>query len=249
MHFITPNWQAPDCVQALMTTRTKGVSSPPFDSLNLGDHVGDDPQVVAKNRALLTEQASLPQSPHYLTQTHSTRVIRLPYHGENWEADAVYTNQPNQVCLVMTADCLPVLFTNSQGTEVAAAHAGWRGLCNGVLENTIAEFSSPPEQIYAWLGAAIGAEAFQVGQDVVDAFCQQDPTAYLAFKPDPNASGKFLANIYQLATQRLNRLGIQQISGGEHCTFSDPERFFSYRREGKTGRMASLIWIEEMVKI
>ena len=169
----------------------------------------------------------------------------MPYESNDLEADAVYTNQPNQVCLVMTADCLPVLFTNKQGTEVAAAHAGWRGLCDGVLEETVKCFQSAPEEIIAWFGPAIGPNAFQVGKEVIEQFMAFDPIAETAFRPVPNESGKYLGNLYQIATQRLNKLGITQIYGGEHCTFNEKESFFSYRRDGQTGRMASLIWIKK----
>ena len=144
----------------------------------------------------------------------------------------------------MTADCLPVLFTNKQGTEVATAHAGWRGLCDGVLEQTVAKFECPHEDILAWFGPAIGPTAFQVGQEVIDQFVAQNPQATSAFIADPAAEGKFLGNLYQIATQRLNALGITQISGGEHCTYLETENFFSYRRDNATGRMASVIWIE-----
>jgi len=179
--------------------------------------------------------------PLFLNQTHSTRVLTLPYDGDDINADAVYTNQPNQVCLVMTADCLPVLFTNKQGSEVAAAHAGWRGLCDGVLEQTVAKFHCPPEDILAWFGPAIGPTAFQVGQEVIDQFVAQNPQATSAFIADPKARDKFLGNLYQIATQRLNALGITQISGGEHCTYLEADKFFSYRRDHVTGRMASVV--------
>ena len=162
MKTIVPNWTVPPHIQAFTTTREGGVSLPPFESFNLGYHVEDDKSAVKTNRTLLVEKFNLPHFPLFLTQTHSTRVITLPYEGNNLEADAVYTNQPNQVCLVMTADCLPVLFTNKQGTEVAAAHAGWRGLCDGVLEETVKCFQSVPEEIIAWFGPAIGPNAFQV---------------------------------------------------------------------------------------
>lgn len=245
MQFIYPNWDVAPHIHAFTTTRTGGVSQAPFDSLNLGDHVHDAPKDVAENRRLLAEQAKLPQAPVYLTQTHSTRVLRLPLADPNdRHADAVYTNQPNQVCLVMTADCLPVLFCSQDGTEIAAAHAGWRGLCDGMLEATVAEFTCPREQISVWLGPAISQKAFQVGQEVIDQFCAFDPQAKEAFIPDPTTSGKFLGNLYQIARQRLNKLGITVISGGEHCTFTEKETFFSYRRESKTGRMATLIWRE-----
>ncbi|AGQ37677.1 TPA: peptidoglycan editing factor PgeF [Mannheimia haemolytica] len=245
MDKIIPNWNVPKHIHALTTLRTGGVSKPPFDSFNLGDHVNDEPQDIAQNRALLVEKFQLPQAPLFLTQTHSTRVIELPYSGDNIKADAIYTNQPNQVCLVMTADCLPVLFASQDGSEIAAAHAGWRGLCDGILEATVEKFNCPPHEISAWLGPAIGPNAFQVGSEVADQFCAFDPRAKEAFIEDSTTSGKFLGNLYQIATQRLNKLGITAISGGEYCTYSQPELFFSYRRDKQTGRMATLIWRTE----
>lgn len=245
MEKISPNWNIPPHIHAFTTVRTGGVSQPPFDSFNLGDHVNDNPEHVATNRALLVENFHLPQAPLFLTQTHSTKVIRLPYEGTPLEADAVYTNQPNQVCLVMTADCLPVLFVSQDGKEIAAAHAGWRGLCDGVLEATVAEFECEPSQISAWLGPAIGPKAFQVESEVIEQFCAFDAQAKDAFIEDSSASGKFLGNLYQIAKQRLNKLGIVNISGGEYCTYTEKERFFSYRRDKQTGRMATLIWRSE----
>ena len=244
MNAIYPNWQAPKNIKALTTVRSGGVSLPPFDSFNLGDHVCDDPKAVQQNRSLLVDKFDLPHQPLLLTQTHSTKVIELPFTGSNVEADAVYTQQANQVCLVMTADCLPVLFFNKEGTEVAAAHAGWRGLCDGILEETVAKFKCPTSDIIAWLGPAIGPTAFQVGEEIIEQFCAFDSNAKLAFIPDLTTRGKFLGNLYQLATQRLNKLGITEISGGGHCTYTEQDKFFSYRRDKKTGRMASLIWIE-----
>lgn len=244
MTALYPTWQAPHNVKALMTTRLGGVSVAPFDSFNLGAHVDDDISAVKQNRDSLVEKFALPQYPLFLNQIHSTRVLSLPYSGEDFNADACYSNQPNQVCLVMTADCLPVLFSSTQGNEVAAAHAGWRGLCDGVLKATVEKFQCPRYEIIAWFGAAIGSTAFQVGEDVVAQFVAKDPLAKQAFIADPNAQGKYLGNLYQLATQRLNALGITKISGGEHCTYSEKDHFFSYRREGKTGRMASLVWFE-----
>ncbi|EMY46066.1 peptidoglycan editing factor PgeF [Glaesserella parasuis] len=245
MKKILPTWSVPDFVHAFTTTREGGVSQAPFDSLNLGDHVTDDPQSVQTNREILQEQGNLPHFPLYLTQTHSTRVLRLPYEQNDIEADAVYTNQANQVCLVMTADCLPVLFCSKDGKEIAAAHAGWRGLCDGVLEATVAEFECKPENICVWLGPAIGPTAFQVGEDVIEQFCAFDPQAREAFVADEYISGKFLGNLYQIARQRLNKLGITEIAGGDYCTYCDAEQFFSYRRDKVTGRMATLIWRSE----
>lgn len=221
-----------------------GVSLAPYLSFNLGDHVGDDKSAVKTNRTLLVEKFGLPQTPIFLTQTHSTQVIQLPYLGQNLEADAVYTNVPNQVCVVMTADCLPVLFTTTSGNEVAVAHAGWRGLCDGVLEETVKYFQAKSEDIIVWFGPAIGPKAFQVGIDVVEKFVAVDEKAKLAFQADVIEDGKYLGNLYQIATQRLNNLGITQIYGGNHCTFNEKEKFFSYRRDNQTGRMASVIWFE-----
>lgn len=244
MQAIFPNWPAPANVHAFTTTRHGGVSRAPFDDFNLGDHVGDDKSAVKTNRTLLVEKFHLPHAPLFLTQTHSTRVIRLPYAGEHVEADALYTNQPNQVCTVMTADCLPVLFTNQNGDEVAAAHAGWRGLCDGILEETVKCFQAAPQDIIAWFGPAIGPTAFQVGLDVVEQFIAVDEKAQLAFHPDDTEAGKYLGNLYQIATQRLNNMGVTRIFGGEHCTYTEKDRFFSFRRDNQTGRMASVIWFE-----
>ena len=244
MQAINPNWNVPKNIHAFTTIREGGVSLTPYFSFNLGDHVGDNKSAVKTNRTLLVEKFGLPQTPIFLTQTHSTRVIQLPYSGQNLEADAVYTNVPHQVCAVMTADCLPVLFATTSGNEVAAAHAGWRGLCDGVLEETVKCFQAKPEDIITWFGPAIGPTAFQVGVDVVKQFVAVDEKAKLAFQPDAIEEGKYLGNLYQIATQRLNNLGITQIYGGNHCTFNEKELFFSYRRDNQTGRMASVIWFE-----
>ncbi len=239
---IYPQWPVPKNVTACSTTRKDGVSLTPFASLNLGDHVGDDPSAVKQNRLLLEKMASLPRAPIWLEQVHGVRVLTLT--GEPVTdrcADAVYTSQPGQVCAVMTADCLPVLFCAQSGREVAAAHAGWRGLCEGVLENTVKQFNAAPNQIIAWLGPAIGPEKFEVGQDVYDAFIQQSTDFQAGF----TASGdKYLANIYLLARLKLQTLGLTEVFGGTDCTVTDSENFFSYRRQGQTGRMASLIWFE-----
>ncbi|ABR73416.1 multi-copper polyphenol oxidoreductase [Actinobacillus succinogenes] len=244
MTALSPCWQVPQNVHALTTLRNGGVSQAPYTSFNLGDHVGDNPSAVKKNRDLLVKQFGLPQFPLFLTQTHSTDVICLPYQGKDLKADAVYTDKPAQVCLVMTADCLPVLFTSQKGNEVAAAHAGWRGLCDGILEETVKRFQCPRDEIIAWFGPAIGATAFQVGREVADQFIAQDVQAEQAFVSDPTDKGKYLGNLYQIAEQRLHRMGIKQVSGGEHCTYTEENKFFSFRRDGKTGRMASLIWFD-----
>ncbi|MTC72591.1 purine nucleoside phosphorylase YfiH [Providencia sp. wls1914] len=238
---IFPDWPQPKNISTCSTTRAGGVSLPPFDSLNLGDHVEDLPEAVSENRHRLEKLAQLPQQPVWLEQVHGTHVLHLTGSEiKNRQADAVYTNQVGQVCAIMTADCLPVLFFSRDGKEVAAAHAGWRGLCNGVLENTLAAFNAQPSDIMAWMGPAIGPERFEVGVEVKQAFTHQSADLADAFTP---YNDKFLANIYLLARKKLQAAGVSAIYGGEFCTVSDENRFFSYRREGRTGRMASLIWI------
>ena len=241
MNLILPDWPAPARVQSLMTTREGGVSGPPWTSLNLGDHVGDDPAHVASNRARLREQ--LPAEPGWLKQVHSARVVELGRDAD-LEADASFTRQAGQVCAVLTADCLPVLFCDRTGTVVAAAHAGWRGLAGGVLEATIAAMRVPPGDVLAWMGAAIGPQAFEVGDEVREAFVGQHLEAATAFLPHPaSIPGKWLADIYRLARIRLERAGVQAICGGGRCTYQEAGAFYSYRRDGITGRMASLIWL------
>ncbi len=237
---ILPDWPAPARVRGLMTTREGGVSHAPWASFNLGDHVGDDPTHVAANRARLRQQ--LPAEPGWLKQVHSARVVELG-RDTQFEADASVTREAGQVCAVLTADCLPVLFCDRAGSVVAAAHAGWRGLAGGVLEAAVAAMQVPPDQVLAWMGAAIGPQAFEVGDEVREAFAGRHPEAAAAFVPQP-VPGKWLADIYQLARIRLNRVGVQAIHGGGRCTFSEADAFFSYRRDGVTGRMASLIWLE-----
>ncbi|RVU37383.1 peptidoglycan editing factor PgeF [Rheinheimera riviphila] len=239
--WLTPDWPAPASVKALSTTRQGGVSTGVYASLNLGSHVGDAIAAVEQNRALLQQQAALPQAPAWLNQVHGTAVLDLAnWQGELVSADAAVSQQADKVCLVMTADCLPVLFCNLQGTQVAAAHAGWRGLCDGVLEQTLAHFAKPDE-VMVWFGPAIGPGQFEVGSEVRTAFMQKNAGANLAFVPQ--GDGKYLANIYLLARQRLLAAGVTRFYGGEHCTVSESELFFSYRRDGQTGRMASCIWL------
>ena len=236
---ILPDWPAPPNVKGLMTTREGGVSRAPWTSLNLGDHVGDDPAHVAANRARLREQ--LPAEPGWLRQVHSARVAELG-RAANPEADASFTREQGQVCAVLTADCLPVLFCDRAGSVVAAAHAGWRGLADGVLEATVVAMQAPPGEILAWMGAAIGPQAFEVGDEVRGAFAGRHAEAAAAFVPQPTP-GKWLADIYQLARIRLGHAGVQAVYGGGRCTFSEAESFYSYRRDGVTGRMASLVWL------
>ena len=246
--FIHPDWSAPPNVKSLQTTRKGGVSLAPYASFNLGEHVGDAPEAVTRNRALLQTEARLPAAPNWLEQTHGVAVFDLadaPITHIPPRADAAVCRVPGRVCAIMTADCLPVLFCDAAGAVVAAAHAGWRGLLAGVLENTVAAMQVAPEQILVWLGPAIGATAFEVGAEVRAAFTAHAAEAESAFLPNTagKAAGKYRANLYQLASQRLSALGVTRIFGGDFCTHTDAERFFSYRRDGRTGRMASLIYL------
>jgi YfiH family protein len=243
---ITPHWPAPANVGALSTTRIGGVSTAPFASFNLGDHVDDQSQSVSANRQQLQRMLGEGVGCQWLRQVHGINVVPLDRVGAVIEADAATTQQAGVACLVMTADCLPVLFCDRQGTRVAAAHAGWRGLVDGVLEATLGALGAPAEDVICWLGPAIGPQAFEVGDEVRHAFCIQQPGAQHAFaaRAVPGQSQKWLADIYQLARLRLQRAGVTAIYGGDYCTFSDTERFFSYRRDGRTGRMASLIWLK-----
>lgn len=240
LNLIVPNWPAPSWVQAGSTTRSGGVSDGVFASLNLGDHVGDHPDAVAENRALLKKIANLPAEPAWLQQVHGTTILQLSeWQGEPVAADASLSQQIGEVCLVMTADCLPVLFCCPETRQVAAAHAGWRGLCDGILEKTLAHFRNP-SSVMVWLGPCIGPSAFEVGEEVRQQFLANNSGAEAAFVRSANPN-KWLANLTELARQRLQHAGAQAIFGGDFCTFSDKERFFSYRRDGQTGRMATYI--------
>lgn len=242
--FLIPDWPAPANVRALQTLRTGGVSEAPWDALNLGDHVGDDCACVQANRALLRDV--LPGEPLWLKQVHGNVAVDAnsahQLINQPPEADAAFTRSPEQVCVVMTADCLPVLFCDRAGTVVAAAHAGWRGLLAGILEESILRMAIPPSDLLVWLGPAIGPSCFEVGADVQAAFVAEDARAATAFRS--HAPGKFLADIYALARFRLQRADITSVNGGGLCTVTEADRFFSYRRDGVTGRMASLIWLE-----
>ncbi|MBA1288241.1 peptidoglycan editing factor PgeF [Pseudomonas japonica] len=235
---LLPDWPAPANVRACVTTRAGGVSQAPFDSLNLGDHVGDHPAAVAENRRRLAGLYGI--RPAWLRQVHSTVVVEADP-ARQPEADASWSATPAIACTAMTADCLPALFTDRAGTRVAAAHAGWRGLANGVLEATVASFGVPPGDILVWLGPAIGPSAFEVGEEVRDAFTSQHAEATAAFVPGANP-GKLMADIYALARLRLASAGVQAVYGGGLCTVTDP-RWFSYRRAARTGRFASLVWL------
>lgn len=239
---LVPDWPAPAKVRALVTTRIGGVSASPWDSLNLGDHVGDAPAAVAENRRRL--RALLPAEPVWLRQVHGTLCIDAAQASAGAEADAALARAPGVVCAVLTADCLPVLLCDDAGSVVAAAHAGWRGLAAGVIEATVQAMGLPGERLVAWLGPAIGPENFEVGDEVRAAFVAHDPAAAQAFVPGrTDRPGKWYCDIYRLARQRLAALGVRRVTSADFCTVAERERFYSYRRDGVTGRMASLVWL------
>ncbi|OUR65475.1 multi-copper polyphenol oxidoreductase [Methylophaga sp. 42_25_T18] len=238
---IIPNWPAPNNIKAISTTRHGGYSSPPFGKLNLGSHVGDDQLIVSQNRQQLIQLANLPESPLWLQQVHGSHMINSADWQADIEADAMFSQHANHICTVMTADCLPLLLCNQQGDTVAAVHVGWRGLAAGIIDKALKAFSCEASDIMAWLGPAIGPAQFEVGKEVYDMFVGKSPNAADAFIA--TKSQHYLADIYSLARQYLQKQGVQNIFGGEFCTVSDEERFFSYRRDGITGRMASMIWI------
>ena len=239
--WLIPDWQAAPNIKAVTTTRQGGVSQAPFDSMNLGDHVGDNAKAVQQNRQILADTLALPEPPVWLNQIHSNVVSNLDDEQPLIDADASVTHKRGRSCVVMTADCLPVLFCDKAGTVVAASHAGWRGLHSGILEKTVASMDAKPEDILAWMGPAIGANAFEVGGEVRQAFMDVQTQAEQAFQKQDN--DKWLADIYLLAKQRLNAIGVKQVFGGGECTYSDTSRFYSYRKASQTGRMASLIWM------
>jgi YfiH family protein len=236
-----------DEVRVVQTMRRGGVSAAPFADFNLAAHVGDDPASVAENRRRLRAAYDLPAEPLWLEQAHGRAVaIHDGRHaaGEVPRADAAVTFAPGRVCVVMAADCLPVVFVDGQGSRVGVAHAGWRGLAGGVLEATVAALAVEPVRLHAWLGPAIGPQAFEVGDEVRAAFLDQDAAAAEAFRP--NERGRWWADIYALARRRLAALGVASISGGGLCTHGDARQFFSYRRDGRTGRMATLAWLPQV---
>ena len=240
--FLTADWAAPAHVKTLITTRQGGVSEGVYHSLNVGAHVGDQAERVAANRAWVQQHVNVPIA--YLNQVHSPDVVQaVSSLSSPATADASVDHTGQAACAVMTADCLPVLLCDRAGSVVAAAHAGWRGLAAGILEQTVIAMQVPPTEIMAYLGPAIGAEAFEVGQDVWDAFCSHYPAAQSAFTSI--GQDKYLADIYALARLVLQGVGVSQISGGQYCTVLERERFFSYRRDGQTGRMVSVIWLEK----
>ena len=259
LEFITPDWSAPAGVRATVSTRLGGVSVAPWDSLNIGVHVGDDPAAVLENRVRIRREADLPSEPVWLEQVHGTSVVVLDassiprtataeqlMESRRPRADAAVTREAGVVCAIQIADCMPVLFAARDGSVVGAAHAGWRGLASGVLGATVAAMDVPADQIVAWMGPAIGPEHFEVGDDVIAAFTATARSEHraqteAAFRSQP--SGKWLCDLFALARLRLEALGVSDVSGGGLSTVSDRRRFYSYRRDGQTGRMAALIWL------
>jgi polyphenol oxidase len=237
---LLPDWPAPPPVRAIVTTRSGGVSRPPYDSLNLGVAVGDDPESVRENRARL--RSSLPAEPRWLRQVHGSHIVDGATVTSLVEADGSFATRPGVVCVVQMADCMPVLFADRAGTRVAAAHAGWRGLAGDVLGTAVRALDTDPAMLIAWMGPAIGPSAFEVGDDVRDAFVDHAAEASGAFVP--HGSGKWLADLFMLARQRLAALGVGAVHGGGLCTVGDPRRFFSHRRDRVSGRMAAAIWLD-----
>lgn len=245
--FILPSWSAPKHVKALVTTRTGGVSKPPFESLNLGMHVNDDKNAVDLNRQKLISQAGLSNQPVWLNQIHGVDILNLDIarsiatsQDYNLSYDGSFTSKKNKVCAIMTADCLPLFLCDEAGEQVALFHVGWRGLAHGIIENGIKLFRSPPAKIIAWAGPCIGADRFEIGVEVRDEL----GGSASAYRPSKSNKDKLLADLYQLTGERLTMVGVENYSHSDYCTYEDYELFFSYRRDKKTGRMASLIWKE-----
>jgi purine-nucleoside/S-methyl-5'-thioadenosine phosphorylase / adenosine deaminase len=259
IEWLTPQWPVPPAVGALSTLRGGGVSLSPYASLNLGAHVGDEPAAVLDNRRRLRVAAELPAEPAWLSQVHGARVLDLDapgalgggasdggafdVDGVLGPADAAVTRRPGRICAILAADCLPVLFAADSGEAVGAAHAGWRGLAGGVIEATVQALGVPASTLLAWLGPAIGARHFEIGPEVRDALLKGDAGAEAAFTV--NARGRFMADLGALARRRLARLGIERTYGGGECTYSQSAKYFSHRRDGRTGRQASLIWLRK----
>ncbi|USD65757.1 peptidoglycan editing factor PgeF [Vibrio sp. SCSIO 43136] len=237
---IIPNWPAPKNIKAVSSTRVGGVSTGKYHGLNVGAHVGDDICLVERNRRIFARQTGMPSAPVWLNQTHSTDIVRVEQPSKSViDADGSITRTQGVVCCAMTADCLPVLVTDIEGSQVAAVHAGWRGLANGIVENALAQFDKP---VMAWLGPGIGQSAFEVGDDVVEAFVSHDTKAMTAFTAKKD--GKWLADMPKLAKLRLAAQGVEHIYDSGLCTYQNPTQFYSYRRDGVTGRLASFIWID-----
>ncbi|MDG6778147.1 peptidoglycan editing factor PgeF [Thiomicrorhabdus sp. zzn3] len=247
--FIIPSWPVQASVKALCTTRCGGACLPPYDDFNLALHVGDDPENVTSNRRCLQQQGDLPCAPYWLNQQHTVEVVNLDsFDQQDWQApiaDAAWSRQTNQVAVVMTADCLPILITNRSATLVAAIHAGWRGLAEGIVSRTVKQLPESPEALLVWIGPHIRQPYFEVGQDVYDAFAELNTHNTACFTAIKDSEGKYLADLAGLLKLELAGLGVEQIYDSELCTYADESRFYSYRRDGQTGRIASLIWLAQ----
>lgn len=249
-NFLIPDWPAPAQVKSAIILRSGGCSRAPFESNNLALHVEDNASDVQKNRDSLVDSLALPAQPLWLNQCHGTDLVYVPQASQAASADGSYSDTANTVCAILTADCLPVLFCNQSGSQVAAAHAGWRGLCGGILRKTVATFKHSPDQVMAYLGPAIGPQVFEVGAEVLQAFlhsaqnAQHNQAVIAAFKAVDGSADKYLADLYALARAELAASGVIEIYGGNYCSYSDSERFYSFRREPKTGRNASLVWLQ-----
>ncbi|SDH60671.1 conserved hypothetical protein [Nitrosomonas sp. Nm132] len=244
-HWITPSWPSPPNVKAIFTTRKGGVSKNrggAYAELNLGDHVHDDSLLVQQNRALL--RTYLPSNPYWLKQVHGARPVWVEENEVKPEGDAALSRCGGRVCAILVADCLPIFLCDTAGSVVGVVHAGWRGLARGVIENSITEMACKSSEIIAWLGPAIGPKHFEIGEEVREVFLEQDSKSGAAFTPG-HSDKKWFADLFILARQRLTDVGVTKVYGGYECTFSDPSRFYSYRRDGKTGRMAALIWLAD----
>lgn len=247
--WIEPDWPVPGRVRAAITTRVSGASAAPYDSFNLARHVGDTPQDVENNRQQLMRELGIEQGVQWLEQVHGTRVVEASGDGRVITADGCFTCEPGLACAVLTADCLPVLLCDSSATRVAAVHAGWRGLAGGILRSVVEQFSAPAGEMLAYLGPAICQSHFEVGVELLEAFydsavnVQHLQAVSAAFAPSIDRPMKFHADLYSLARAELIALGLEQIYGGNYCTYADSRRFYSYRRDGQSGRMASLIWL------
>ncbi len=257
MTMIQADWDAPENIKTLITTRAEGFSRYPYEGFNLALHVGDDPLAVVKNRRKLRQH--LPAEPVWLNQVHGNQVIEAQVNAVNSDADGSYTCTKNAIAIIMTADCLPVLICNRQGNAVAAIHAGWRGLLEGIVEQGVEQLVKlshcQNDDVMVWLGPAIGPEKFEVGEDVRQLFLERAKTypaemldklnqCFTAINNYRQTDKKYLADIYQLARIRLSHVGVDNVTGGHYCTYSEQDKFYSYRRDGKTGRMASMIWFE-----
>jgi hypothetical protein len=242
LDLIEADWPAPPNVRAVATTRTGGASAGAYASLNLGAHVGDDAHAVSENRLRLRSALELPKDPVWLDQVHGTTVVEAAAHDVPPTADASFARSAGRACVVLTADCLPILLCDREGTRVAAAHAGWRGLASGVVESALRAMGVAPDRVLAWLGPAIEQDRFEVGSEVREQFVARSADNAQAF--EPNARGRWQADLYDLARRELARLGVTQVFGGGFRCYADRDRFFSYRRDGTTGRMATLVWIK-----